>query len=131
MASASGREALRWFPWHDNQFAIGGGYAFRHIHFTKDLNHGYFSPNQYRSHLGAAGFRMRLGKHYRGEYLGYGGAEILEDFAGYSPAGVVPLKNDFLFGPWDLAADYTYFHLIQTTGAFRANAVSVTLGYKF
>jgi tetratricopeptide (TPR) repeat protein len=124
-------EVLRWFPWHDNQFAIGGGYAFRHIHFTKDLNHGYFSPNQYRSHLGAAGFRMRLGKHYRGEYLGYGGAENLEDFAGYSPAGVAVMKNDFLFGPWDLAADYTYFHLIQATGAFRTNAASVTLGYKF
>jgi len=124
-------EALRWFPWHDNQFALGGGYAFRHIHFTKDLNHGYFSPNQYRSHLGAAGFRMRLGKHYRGEYLGYGGAEILEDFAGYSPAGEMLLKNDFLFGPWDLSADYSYYHLIQSTGAFRANAVSVTLGYKF
>jgi tetratricopeptide (TPR) repeat protein len=124
-------EALRWFPWHDNQFALGGGYAFRHIHFTKDLNHGYFSPNQYRSHLAAAGFRMSLGKHYRGEYLGYGGAEILENFAGYSPAGELLLKNDFLFGPWDLAADYSYYHLIQSTGAFRANAVSVTLGYKF
>jgi hypothetical protein len=74
---------------------------------------------------------MRLGKHYRGEYLGYGGAEILENFAGYSPAGEVLLKNDFLFGPWDLAADYSYFHLIQSTGAFRANAASVTLGYKF
>ncbi len=124
-------EVLRWFPWDDNKFAVGGGYAFRHIHFTKDLAHGYFSPNQYRSHLGAAGFRMRLGKHYRGEYLGYGGAENLEDFAGYSPAGVAVMKNDFLFGPWDLAADYTYFHLIQATGAFRTNAVSVTLGYKF
>jgi tetratricopeptide (TPR) repeat protein len=124
-------EALQWFPWGDNRFALGGGYAFRHIHFIKDPIHGYFSPNQYRSHLGAAGFRMRLGKHYRGEYLGYGGAENLEDFAGYSPAGEVLLKNDFLFGPWDLAADYSYFHLIQTTGAFRANAVSVTLGYKF
>lgn len=124
-------EALRWFPWHDNQFAVGGGYAFRHIHFIKDPNHGYFSPNQYRSHLGAAGFRMRLGKHYRGEFLGYGGGEILEDFAGYSPAGELLVKNDFLFGPWDLAADYSYFHLIQTTGAFRANAVTVTLGYRF
>jgi tetratricopeptide (TPR) repeat protein len=124
-------EALQWFPWHDNQFAVGGGYAFRHIHFIKDPNHGYFSPNQYRSHLGAAGFRMRLGRHYRGEYLGFGGAEVLEDFAGYSPAGEVLMKNDFLFGPWDLSADYSYFHLIQTTGAFRANAASVTLGYKF
>ncbi len=124
-------EGLRWFPWHDNQYAIGGGYAFRHIHFTKDLIHGYFSPNQYRSHLGAAGFRMRLGRHYRGEYLGYGGGELLEDFAGYSPAGEVLLRNDFVFSRWDLAADYSYFHLIQPTGAFRANAVTVTLGYKF
>jgi Tfp pilus assembly protein PilF len=124
-------EALRWFPWDDNKFAIGGGYSFRHIHFTKNLNHGYFNPNQYRSHLGAAGFRMRLGKHYRGEYLGYGGGELLEDFAGYSPAGEVLVKNDFVFSHWDLAADYSYFHLIQTTGAFRANAVTVTLGYKF
>ena len=124
-------EGLRWFPWGDNKFALGGGYAFRHIHFTKNFNHGYFNPNQYRSHLGAAGFRLRLGKHYRGEYLGYGGGELLEDFAGYSPAGEVLLKNDFIFSHWDLAADYSYFHLIQTTGAFRANAVTVTLGYKF
>ena len=124
-------EALRWFPWNDNHFAIGGGYAFRHIHFAEEIDHGYFSPNQYRSQLGAAGFRMRLGKHYRGEYLGYGGAEILENFSGYQPAGEVLLKNDFLFGPWDLAADYSYYHLIQTTGAFRANAVTVTFGYKF
>ena len=124
-------EALQWFPWHDNQFAVGGGYTFRHLHFIKDPNHGYFSPNQYRSHLAAAGFRLRLGRHYRGEYLGYGGAEILENFAGYSPAGEVLIRNDFLFGRWDLAADYSYFHLIQTTGAFRANAASVTLGYKF
>jgi tetratricopeptide (TPR) repeat protein len=124
-------EALRWLPWHDGKFALAGGYAFRHIHFINEIDHGYFSPNQYRSHLGAAGFRMRLGKHYRGEYMGYGGAEILENFAGYSPAGEVLLKNDFLFGPWDLAADYSYYHLIQTTGAFRANAVTVTFGYKF
>ena len=124
-------EGMRWFPWDDGKFALGGGYAFRHIHFDADLNHGYFSPNQYRSHLGAAGFRVRLGKHYRGEFVGYGGAEILEDFAQYSPAGEMLLKNDFFFGRWDLAADYSYYHLIQTTGAFRANAATVTLGYKF
>ena len=124
-------EALRWFPWHDGKFALAGGYAFRHIHFLQDENHGYFSPNQYHSQLAAAGFRMRLGKHYRGEYMGYGGAEILKSFDSSTPAGEVILKNDFLFGPWDLAADYSYYHLIQTTGAFRANAVNVTLGYKF
>jgi len=41
---------------------------------------------------------MRLGKHYRGEYLGYGGAEILEDFAGYSPAGEMLLKTTLCSG---------------------------------
>jgi hypothetical protein len=124
-------EALRWFGPRDGRFAIAGGYAFRHLHFFEDLNHGYFSPAQYYSQLGAAGFRLRIGKIYRGEYLGYGGGELLGNFGNYTPAGELLLKNDFSFGRWDLAADYSYFHVIQATGAFRANAASATLGYKF
>ncbi len=68
---------------------------------------------------------------YRAEYFGYGGGEQLRGLGGYSPAGELLLKNDFVFGRWDVAADYSYFHLIQATGAFRANAVSATLGYRF
>jgi tetratricopeptide (TPR) repeat protein len=124
-------EALRWFGLHDSRFAVAGGYAFRHLHFPADLNHGYFSPSQYFSHLAAVGFRMRIGKRYSGEYLGYGGGERLNSLGGYSPAGELLVKNDFSFGRWQLAADYSYFHLIQTTGAFRANALTATLGYKF
>jgi hypothetical protein len=124
-------EALRWFALSDSRFALGGGYAFRHLHFPQDLNHGYFSPSQYFSHLAAVGFRMRIGKRYSGEYLGYGGGERLNSLGGYSPAGELLVKNDLTFGRWQLAADYSYFHLIQTTGAFRANALTATLGYKF
>ncbi len=124
-------ELMKWFSFRDDMFSVGGGYAFHHLHFTEDLNHGYFSPNQYRSHLAAAGFRFKLGKIYRGEVLGYGGGELLENFAAYSPAGEVLFKNDFLLGKWDLSANYSHFHLIQTTGAFRADAVSLDLGYRF
>jgi hypothetical protein len=124
-------ETLRWFSRGDSGFAVAAGYAFRHLHYARDLNHGYFSPSQYHSHLAAAGVRFRLGKVYRGEYLGYGGVESLRDLGSYSPAGELLLKNDFVWRRWDLAADYSYFHVIQTTGAFRANAVTATLGYKF
>lgn len=124
-------ELMKWFSFRDDMFSVGGGYAFHHLHFTQDLNHGYFSPNQYRSHLAAAGFRLKLGKIYRGEVLGYGGGELLENFAAYSPAGEALFKNDFLFGRWDLSANYSHFHLIQTTGAFRADAVNLDLGYRF
>jgi hypothetical protein len=124
-------ETLRWFGRRDSSFAVAAGYAFRHLHYARNLDHGYFNPSQYDSHLAAAGVRFRIGKVYRGEYLGYGGVETLRDLGGYSPAGELLLKNDFAWGRWDLAADYSYFHVIQTTGAFRANAVSATLGYKF
>ncbi|MBZ5522415.1 MAG: tetratricopeptide repeat protein [Acidobacteriia bacterium] len=124
-------EALRWFNLPGSYVSIAGGYAFHRVHFTQDLNHGYFSPGEYRSHLAAAGLRLRLGRHYRGELMGYGGAELLEDFGGYTPAGEVLLRNDFLFGRWDLGADYSHFHLIQTTGAFRADAASFNFGYRF
>lgn len=124
-------EAMKWFGFMDNTFSLGGGYAFRHLHFTKDLSHGYFSPSEYRSHLGAAGVRLRVGKWYRGEILGYGGGELLKDFGSYTPAGEALLRNDFTFGQFSLSADYSHYHLIQTTGAFRADAVSASFGYKF
>jgi len=122
-------EVLRWFG--IRSFSIGGGYAFRHQHFSEDLNHGYFSPGQYRSHLAAAGIRFHIGKIYRAEYLGYGGAEILKGLTDYTPAGELLLKNDFTLGRWNLGADYSHFHLLQTTGAFRADSATVNLGYKF
>jgi tetratricopeptide (TPR) repeat protein len=124
-------EAMKWFGMRDNTFSVGGGYVFRHLHFTKELGHGYFSPGEYRSHLAAAGMRLRVGKWYRAELLGYGGGELLKDFGSYSPAGEALFRNDFTFGQFILTADYSHYHLIQTTGAFRADAVSASFGYKF
>lgn len=124
-------EVLRWFSLPGGYVSVAGGYSFHHIHFTKDLSHGYFSPGDYRSHLAAAGVRLRLTRHYRAEILGYGGGELLTDFASYTPAGEILFRNDFFLGRWELAADYSHFHLIQTTGAFRANAASFNFGYRF
>lgn len=122
-------DLLRWFG--AGPISIGGGYSFRHLHFAEDFDHGYFSPDQYRSHLAAAGIRFHIGKIYRAEYLGYGGAEILKGLGGYTPAGELALNNDFSFGQWVLTADYFHFHLLQTSGAFRADSATVGLGYKF
>jgi len=124
-------EAMKWFGFRDNTLSVGGGYVFRHLHFAKELSHGYFSPGEYRSHLAAAGVRLRVGKWYRAELLGYGGGELLRDFGSYSPAGEALFRNDFTFGQFSLSADYSHYHLIQTTGAFRADAVSASFGYKF
>ncbi|HWG86848.1 MAG TPA: hypothetical protein VN679_03625, partial [Candidatus Acidoferrales bacterium] len=41
-------DAMRWFP--VGKISLGAGYAFRHIHFQQELDHGYFSPSQYWSH---------------------------------------------------------------------------------
>lgn len=124
-------ELLRWFEFPDKRFSIAGGYAFHRVHFTKDLNHGYFSPAEYRSHLAAAGFRIRLNKYYRAEVLGFGGGEQLVDVTNYTPAGEVLVRNDFFFGHWEATADYSHYHLIQTTGAFRADAGTFSFGYRF
>lgn len=123
-------EMLRWFGPKSGTLSIGTGYAFRHLRFARELDHGYFSPNQYWSHLGGAGLRVRISKHYRAELLAYGGAET-QDAGAYTPAGEASLRNDFNFGKWELAADYSYFHLAQATGAFHASAGTVSLGYRF
>src|SRR5262249_15594643 len=44
-------EALRWFGPRERPFSFAAGYAFRHLHFARDLSHGYFSPSQYHSNL--------------------------------------------------------------------------------
>jgi tetratricopeptide (TPR) repeat protein len=129
LAERESAEALRWFGL--GSWAIAGGYAVRHMHFAQDPSHGYFSPAQYHSHLAAAGVRFHIGTLFRAEYLGYGGEELLGSLGSYSPAGQLLLKNDFALARWDLSVDYSYLHLIQPSGAFRANALSVAVAYKF
>ena len=121
-------EAMRWFP--IGPLSIGGGYAFRHIHFQQELDHGYFSPSQYWSHLGAGGVRFNIGKFYHGEYLGYLGGERINAGA-FTNAGELLLRNEFFYRRWNFQANYSHYQLVQSTAAFRSDVVSGAVGYRF
>ena len=121
-------ELLRWFG--NSRFAVGLGYQYAHSSFTQSFANGYFSPNQYHSHLGLGGFRFSVGRIYRGEYIARYGAETVDQDP-YQIAWEATAKNRFLLGKFDLGADYTYFHLAQSTGAFRAQVGRVSAAYRF
>jgi tetratricopeptide (TPR) repeat protein len=121
-------EAMRWFP--IGKVSLGGGYAFRHIHFQQELDHGYFSPSQYWSHLGAGGVRFNIGKFYHAEYLGYLGGEKINAGA-FTNAGELLLRNEFFYRRWHFEANYSHYQLVQSTAAFRSDVVSGVVGYRF
>jgi len=119
-------EIVRWIG--NPHFAVGLGYQYAHSSFTQTFSNGYFSPNQYHRHLALGGFRFAIGKIYHGEYLGQYGTETVNqnphDFAWEATA-----KNRFVLGKLELGADYSYFHLSQSTGAFRAHVWRVSDAY--
>jgi tetratricopeptide (TPR) repeat protein len=121
-------EMIRWFG--TSHFAIAGGYRFDYIDFTQTLLHGYFNPRRYQSHLGVTGFKLGLGEHFRGEYLLRVGGESVSG-APYQTAWDVSLRNRVLLRQWELGGDYSYFHLAQNTGAFRAQSARVVAAYRF
>ncbi len=121
-------EVLRWIG--NSHFAVGLGYQYMHSSFSRTLAHCYFSPNQYQSHLGRGGFRFGIGKIYRGEYIGEYGAETVDQNP-YQIAWEATAKNRFVLGKLEMGADYTYFHLAQSTGAFRAQVGRLSVAYRF
>ena len=121
-------EVLRWIG--NSHFAAGLGYQYAHSSFTETFSNGYFNPNQYHSHLGLGGFRFEVGKIYRGEYIVEYGAEAIDQNP-YQTAWQATAKNRLKMGRWELGADYTYFHLAQSTGAFQAQAGRVSVAYRF
>lgn len=121
-------EAMRWFPL--GKISLGGGYAFRHIHFQQELDHGYFSPSQYWSHLGAGGVRLNIGKVYRAEYLGYLGGERI-NAGGFTTAGELQVRNEFFYRRFNFEANFSHFQLVQSTAAFRSDVLSGAVGYRF
>lgn len=121
-------ELLRWIG--NSHFSFGLGYGYSHSSFTQPLLHGYFDPNQYRNHLALGGFRFAVGKIYRGEYIAQYGAESV-DTSPYQFAWQATAKNRLSLGRVEMGADYTYFHLAQSTGAFRAQVGRVSLAYRF
>lgn len=121
-------EVLRWIG--GTRFALGLGYGYSHSLFSQSLFHGYFSPNHYQNHLALGGFRFGIGKIYSGEYIAQYGAESV-DAGPYQVAWQATAKNRLMLGRIDLGADYTYFHLAQSTGAFRAQVGRVSAAYRF
>jgi len=121
-------EVLRWIG--NTHFAVGVGYGYSHRLFAQSLLHGYFSPNHYQNHLALGGFRLGVGKIYRGEYIAQYGAESV-NASPYQFAWQATAKNRLSLGRIEVSADYTYFHLAQSTGAFRAQAGRVSLAYRF
>lgn len=121
-------DIMRWFG--GKTFSVGAGYAFRHIHFQQQLNNGYFSPAQYRNHLGQAGLRLNIGRIYHGEYLGNLGVEQINQ-GPFTTGGELLLRNEFILRRWELEADYSHYQLVQSTAAFKADMFSAGLGYRF
>lgn len=121
-------DAMRWFP--VGKISLGAGYAFRHIHFQQELDHGYFSPSQYWSHLGAGGVRLNIGKFYHGEYIGYMGGERINS-GGFTTAGELLAHNEFFYRRFNFEANFSHFQLVQSTAAFRSDVVSGAIGYRF
>lgn len=122
-------EALR--EWRIHGFGVETGYRYRHLSFTLDKPHGYFSPSDYHSHLAVVGVRLPRIKKYRAELLARGGAESGGDGQAFTPAWEISVRNEVLLGNWTMQLDYSKYHLVQDTGAFRADAGRFVIAYHF
>jgi len=73
---------------------------------------------------------LAIGEFYRGEYIAEYGAQTVDQNP-YQSAWEATVKNRFLLGKLEMGADYTYSHLAQSTGAFRAQVGRVSVAYRF
>ena len=117
--------------WGPRLLTLETGYRYRHISFDQALGHGYFSPNNYQSHLAITGVGFRPGKWYRGEFLVRSGVESVAAGSPFGAAWEIHSRNDVLLGNWTLELDYSKYHLVQSTGAFRADAGRFAITYHF
>ena len=129
LAWKRGVEAIRWFGWES--FKLGPGYSHEHDDFRYVLHDGYFSPGNYDRHLGIAAMRVSGWKgHFLGEYVAKMGQETIDDVRDRY-AWEMAVRNRLHFSRWSLDADYTFLHLAQATGAFRAHVPVLQLIYHF
>jgi len=124
-----GFELARWFG--TSNLAFGTGYRLVHYDFSQDLHHGYFSPDEYWSHMGLAGVNFRVGKAFHSECLAHVGEESISLGSPYRLAWEVTLRNRVELGHWEVGGDYSYFSLAQVTGAFRAKGGRFVIAYRF
>jgi tetratricopeptide (TPR) repeat protein len=130
IASRQGGEVIReWGTPRRLTFDIG--YRYRRYSFDQELEHGYFSPNSYQSHMAMVGVHSHLGKRYRGAFLVRGGLESAAVDTPFRAAWELQARNEVLLGNWTLEIDYSKYHLVQDTGAFHADAGRFAFTYHF
>jgi hypothetical protein len=129
IGSRQGAEVTR--EWGAPRLTFEMGYRYRRYSFDHDLGHGYFSPNSSQSHLAMAGVHLHPGKRYRGAFLVHSGLESVAAGAAFHAAWEIQARNEVLLGNWTLELDYSKYHLVQDTGAFRADAGRFAFTYHF
>ena len=129
IGSRQSAEVIR--EWGAPRLTFELGYRYRRSSFDQELEHGYFSPNSYQSHLAVAGVHSQLGKRYRGAFLVRGGLESAAMDSPFRTAWEIHARNEFLLGNWTLELDYSKYHLVQDTGAFNADAGRFAFAYHF
>jgi len=113
------------------RFVFDAGYRLTAYSFQKDTEHGYFSPGLYRSQLAVLGARVQVGKHFRGEWTGHLGAESIGAGRPFHTAWDSSITGELRLGNWEVVPHYAYYHLVQASGAFRANLGIMTIRHRF
>jgi hypothetical protein len=129
IGSRQSAEVIR--EWGAPRVTFEMGYRYRRYSFDHDPEHGYFSPDSYQSHLAMAGVHLHPGKRYRGSFLVHSGMESATADSPYHAAWEIHTRNEVLLGHWTLDLDYSKYHLVQNSGAFRAEAGRFAFTYHF
>lgn len=124
-----GAEAYRWFGGPALSFQTG--YRFTRYDFRQDLGHGYFSPDEYQSHLGLTGVRFRVRQVFHAEYLARVGAESISRGGPFQTAWEISLRNWVSLGKWEIGGQYFHLHVVQNTGAFVSHGGQLYVRYRF
>jgi len=122
-------EAVR--QWTTPKINYIAGCRFRYYAFSQNFEHGYFSPNNYQSYQIALGAVFHPGRRYRGEITALAGAESIASGASFQPAWEIDVVNQLIFGHWTLGLDYSWYHMTQATGAYKADAAWFEFAYHF
>jgi len=117
--------------WTTAKMDYVAGYRYRHYGFSKDVAHGYFSPDSYQSHQAQLGGVFHPNRRYRGELIARVGAEAIAAGADFQAAWEISARNQLTLGHWELHVDYSRYHMAQVTGAFKADAARFEVAYRF
>jgi len=122
-------EALHHWTTPKMDYTVGS--RFRHYGFSRDLAHGYFSPDNYKSYQVAFGAALHPSRWYRAEIATSIGVESIASGADFHAAWEISARNQLMFGHCALNLDYSRYHMAQVTGAFRADTARFEFAYHF